>query len=164
MNKTKELVILAFLSAILFVQEQALSFLPNIQLTVFLLILYTRTVGIKKTVFIICVYCLLDNLFMASINLIYTPFMMIGWLLVPILLETIFKKMQTSMALAFLAIVFSFLYSWVYLIPNIWIYDVQPLAYLLADLPFEVLLAASSFITTLWLYEPCSKVLRHLMK
>ena len=36
MRRVKDITIIAILAAILFVQEQALSFLPNIQLTVFL--------------------------------------------------------------------------------------------------------------------------------
>ena len=49
MFRTKDLTIIAVFSAILFVQELSLSFIPNIQLTVFLLVLYSKVFGLKKT-------------------------------------------------------------------------------------------------------------------
>ena len=158
MSKTKEIVIIAFLAAILFVQEQVLTFLPNIQLTVFLLILYSCCLGLKKTLLIILIHVLLDNLVMGSFNLVFTPFMFIGWSIIPFVLHKM--KHVSVMQLALLSIVFALLYSWIYIIPNVLVYQFDFVAYLMADLPFELLLAMSSFITTLWLYEPCEKVLK----
>ena len=53
MHRVKDITIIAILAAILFVQEQALSFLPNIQLTVFLLVLYSKTLKLWKVLLII---------------------------------------------------------------------------------------------------------------
>ena len=53
MRRVKDITIIAILAAILFVQEQALSFLPNIQLTVFLLVLYSKTLKLWKVLLII---------------------------------------------------------------------------------------------------------------
>lgn len=156
MNKTKEIVVLALLAALLFVQEQALTFLPNIQLTVFLLIVYSKMLGYKKTLVIIFVHVLLDNLIMSSMNPLFMTFMLTGWSMIPIILHIV--KVESSMGLALLSIVFAFIYSWVYIIPNVLVYEMDFMAYLMADIPFEVLLSMSSFITTLWLYEPCRKV------
>lgn len=49
MKEIKELTLLAILSAIVFSLKQALAFLPNIQLVTFLFILYSRTIGTKRT-------------------------------------------------------------------------------------------------------------------
>ena len=38
----KDLIILALLATILYVQEEVLTFLPNIQLTIFLIVLYSK--------------------------------------------------------------------------------------------------------------------------
>lgn len=159
MSKTKEIVVIALLAAILFIQEQVLMFLPNIQLTVFLLIVYSRCLGLKKTLLVIVVYILLDNLVMGSFNVVFTPFVFIGWALIPLTLCTIAKNVQVTFHLAILAVVFALVYSWIYIIPNVIVYEFDYIAYLMADIPFEILLAVSSFITTLWLYEPCKKVL-----
>ena len=164
MSKTKEIVLIGIFSALLFIQEQLLVSLPNIQLTVFLIILYSKSFGYKKTSLIILIYVLLDNFFIGTFNFIYFPFMLIGWSLIPIGLHTIFKKVENSTHLACLSILFSLLYSWIYIIPNSIYYNLNPFVYFISDIPFEIILCISSFITTLWLYEPCIKVLRQLIK
>ena len=57
----KRLVRIAIFAAIMFVQEFALSFIPNVQLTVFLLVLYSKVFGLKKTCIIILIHTILDN-------------------------------------------------------------------------------------------------------
>lgn len=158
----KDMVIIAVCTAILFVQEELLSFLPNIQFTVFLIVLYSKKLGFIKTTFIVIIHTILDNLFMGSFNIIYFPFMLLGWLLIPLSLSTIFKKVESSFKLALLGILFSLLYSWIYIIPNSIILNINPLHYLYSDILFEIILAASSFISILWLYKPCSKIFDHL--
>ena len=162
MSKTKDIVIIGIFAAILFVQEQVLTFLPNVQLTVFLIILYSKCFGYRKTLAIILIHGLLDNFYMGSFNMVYFPFMLFGWSLIPILLHTIFKKINHGNHLACLSILFSLLYSWIYIIPNSIYYNLNPIVYFISDIPFEIILCVSSFITTLWLYEPCAKVLNQL--
>lgn len=150
--------IIAACTAILFAQEQLLSLLPNIQLTVFLIVLFSKKLKFIRTSIIIIIHTVLDNLVMGSFNIMYFPFMLIGWLIIPICISILFKRCESPLILALLGILFSFIYSWVYIIPNVIILDVKPLAYLSADLIFELILAASSFLSILWLYKPCSKV------
>ena len=162
MNKTKDLTLIGILTAILFIQEQLLTFLPNIQLTVFLIILYSKVLGLNKTILIIFIYSILDNFFMGSFNILFFPFMLFGWSLIPICLHTIFSKVNNSTTLAWLSILFSLLYSWIYIIPNSIFYNINPITYFISDILFEILLCISSFITTLWLFEPCAKILNKL--
>lgn len=163
MLQVKELTILAVLTAILFVQEQLLSFLPNISFTVFLMVLYAKRLGFWKSSCIIIIHTTLDNLVLGSFNLMFYPAMLIGWLLIPILLHTFFKRVNNPMGLALLGILFSLLYSWIFIIPNILFLEIDFWTYLVADIPFEIILAGSSFISILWLYEPLSKVLNKLL-
>ena len=160
----KDITLIALLTTILFVQEQLLSILPNIQLTVFLLVLYSKKLGFIKTTIICFIHVLLDNLIMGSFNVIYMPFMFIGWMIIPISLNTIFKKVNSNILLAFLGLLFSFLYCWIYIIPNTLILEVSFISYLVADILWEVLLATSSFLTILLLYEPCSNLFDKYIK
>lgn len=164
MNKTRDIVLIAIFATILFTQEQVLLFLPSVQLTFFLIILFSKTLGLKRSVLIVIIYVFLDNMFMASFNMVYTPFMLLGWLIIPISLNTIFKKVEDSFSLALLAILFSLLYSWIYIIPATMIMNIKFWPYLMADIPFEIVMCISSFVTTLWLYDPCSKVINKLIK
>lgn len=158
----KDLTIIAACAAILFVLEQLLSFLPNIQLTVFLIVLFSKKLGFIKTAIIVIIHTVLDNLVMGSFNIMYFPFMLIGWLMIPILLSTLFKRCESPIILALLGLLFSFVYSWLYIIPNVIILDVDPLAYFISDFIFEIILAASSFLSILWLYKPCARILDYL--
>ena len=118
MLTTRDITLIAILTAILFVQEQALSFIPNFQLTVFLIVLFSEKIGFVNTIIITAIHVLLDNLVMGSFNFIYVPFMLIGWLIIPVLLNTIFKKVNSNILLAVLGVMFSFIYCWIYIIPN----------------------------------------------
>jgi len=156
--------VIALLAALVFALEQLLAFLPNIQLTIFLLVLFSKKLGLIKTSIIIIIHTLLDNLFMSSLNLAYFPFMLIGWLIIPITLNTIFKRVNSNIALAFLGILFSVLYSWSFLLGNVLFMNVRFLDYFIADIPFEIILALSSFLSILLLYIPLSKLFDRFYK
>jgi len=154
---------IALLTVILFVQEELLTVLPNIQLTFFLIILYSKVLGFRKTVTIVPIYLLLDCLVMGALNPIFIIFQLIGWMLIPILVCSVFKKIDNNIILAIISILFSLLYSWIMIIPNIIVLQIDFRAYLIADLPFEGLLAGSSFLSTLLLYNPLKNVLGKLI-
>ena len=160
----RDITLIAILTTILFVQEQLLSFLPNIQLTVFLLVVYSKKLGLFKTIIITLIHTILDCFVMGSLNMMYFPFMLIGWMLIPILLNTIFKKVESNISLSFLGILFSLLYCWLYIIPSCIILQVDFLSYLYADIVWEVILAVSSFLTILLLYNPCSVTVDRFIK
>ena len=95
-NKIKELTFVAMLITVLFVQEQFLSFLPNIQFTVLLIVVYTKLVGIKKTLFILLIHVILDTTVYGGMLFLYVPFMFLGWALIPIIIGTIFKNNENE--------------------------------------------------------------------
>ena len=159
----KDIAIMAVMTGILFVQEQLLSSLPGIQLTIFLLVLYSKKFGLVRSSIIIVIHVILDNLFMNSFSLMYTPTMLIGLLAIPLTLCTIFKRVESPIWLALLGVAYSFVYCWLYIIPNYFIMNIDPIAYLLSDIIFEIILAVISFVTILLLYKPCSKVLDIMM-
>ena len=77
-KSTKDIAIIAIMTTILFVQEQLLSGLPGIQLSVFLIILYAKKFGLAKASLIVFLHVLLDNFYMSSFSLMYTPTMFLG--------------------------------------------------------------------------------------
>ena len=95
----KDIAIMAVMTSILFVQEQLLSSLPGVQLTIFLMVLYSKKFGFTKATIIIIVHVILDNLFNSSFSLMYTPTMLVGWMLIPLTICTIFKKVESPIIL-----------------------------------------------------------------
>lgn len=159
---TKDIVLIALFAAILTIQEELLVFIPNVNLTVFLIVVFSKSFGLLRSLLIVAVYVLLDNLIMGSLSPIWTPFMLLGWSLIPILLNTIFKLVNESTKLAVLGAFFSFLYCWIYLIPNVIVLNIDIRAYLAADIYFEIILAVTSFLSIMWFYEPVYKVIQRL--
>ncbi len=149
--------------AILFTQEQLLVFLPNVQLTVLLIILFVSVFSFKESIIMITSYVLLDSLYMGGFNVFYMVPMMLAWYLIPVSYHTILRKTKSEHKLALFAMVFGFVYGWMFIpfnmlqlgIPNFW-------PYLIADLPFELIMATTGFITVLWMYKPLYKVLNDL--
>lgn len=88
--------------------------------------------------------------------------MLLGWSLIPIIINVFFKKVENPIVLALVGLSCSFIYSWMFIIPQVIITKVDLIAYLVADLFFELILALTSFLTILWLYKPCSKLLYKL--
>lgn len=162
--KVKDITIIAVSAALLFSLEQALTFLPNVQLTVFLIVLFSKKLGFTKTTLIVLIHVILDNLVMGSFNIMYFPFMLLGWLVIPLTLTTIFKKASSPITLGFLGILYSFIYSWMFIIPQVLILNIDVVAYLVGDFWWEVVLALSSFLSILWLYTPCSNLLDRIIK
>ena len=154
----KDITLIAILAAILFVQKQVFSFIPFIQFTVLLLFLYSKHLGTIKTLIIITIHVILDNLLSGYFNPILVLSMIIGWSLIPILLCSIFKKVNSNIMLALLGLLLSFLYSWVIALPHSIIMEIDFFSYLTMDIIYELSLSISSFITILLLYKPLSKV------
>lgn len=163
-NVIKRIALIAMLTVIVFVLEEVMTFLPNIQLTVFLLFLYSKKLKFYESSIIVTIHVMLDNFILGSFNIYYTPAMFIGWMPIPVLTNLFFKKIEKPIILAFIASLFAVLYSLVYAVASVIILKVDYIKYLIADLPFASLLVLSSFISTLLLYKPLSNVMDKYIK
>lgn len=148
----------ALFLAIIVVQEFALSFIPGLQLTSLLLTLHYYLYGSKQTLFLLIPYVIIDNLLMGSLNLLYTPAMLIAWLLLIVLLKAF--KTENVLAISFIVGFHGFLYSWCFVIVSCFMYQVDFMHYLLMDIPFEILMVVNGFLTTLILFNPLIKTLK----
>ncbi len=157
----KDIIIISILSSILFVSEQILTFIPNVQITFLLIIVFSKIFKLRITLLIILIHVLLDNLFLASFNIMFVPFMFIGYSIIPISLY--FIKVDKEVVLALLSIIFSCIYCSLYIIPNTIVFNVNILDYLIADIPFMIILSLSSFISVIWLYKPIKEKLEKII-
>lgn len=153
--------LIAILSAILLVQQVALSFLPNVQTTVLLIVLYTKVLGFRKTTLIIFIHVILYNTLSPFGSVIPLHFisMFVGYMMIPILLNTLFNKFETALQLASAGLLFGFLYGWAFIPISVFVLDIPLTTYLMMDLPFELVMAVSNFLTIYWLYDPLKKLL-----
>ena len=155
--KLRDLLVITFAAVILFVADELLHSIPNVQLSVFFLVLFSRKLKTARTALVIVIYVLLDALYMTAVNPVYMTFMILGWMMTPVLMNTLFARTESELVLALGSILCALAYCWMFAIPNVLIYRMDFVKYMLADLPFEAILCASSFLSVLWLYRPCSK-------
>jgi hypothetical protein len=156
--KIKDITLIGVLAAILFLIDQVLSFVPFLQFSMLLIVLFSRKLGSLKTSFIILIFVVLGYL-LIEFNLLFIVFSIIGWLFAPLLSNTIFKNTRSVILIGLESILFSFLYSWIHIIPSCIIIESSIIEYLKMDIVFELTLAASSFVTIVFLYKPLEKVL-----
>jgi len=165
MKKTNEITLLAACIAILFVQEQVLTFIPNFQFTTVLIVIYSRVFGIKKTLIIISVHVLLDNMYMGSIGMpnIVIP-MLIAWTIIPLVICTIFKANNNILTLAIFGYIYGHIYGLVYVPFQALLLNIDIVKYIIADIPFEIIMGVSNFLTIIWIYDPLKTTLESLYR
>ena len=162
--KTKDIAIMGILTAILFAQEEALTFIPNVQLTFLLITLYTKVLGFKKTLVIVTIHVCLDNLVMGSFNLITVPPMLVGYYFMVITLGLVFKKVESPLILGLLGILYAFTYDFCFAFSDSIILKTSFVAWYAMGIVFDIVLAACNFLTIYWLYKPLKKVMNMFIK
>jgi hypothetical protein len=157
----KDTALIAICAAVLFVQQMAFSFIPNVQLSTLLIVLYAKVLGFKRTTLIILIHVIAYNLLspFGPVIPVYMPFMFAAWMLIPISLNTFLKKIKSSFGLAIFGLLFGFIYGWMFIPAAVFITGTPFVAYLVMDIPFEIVMGLSNFITILWLYQPLKNVL-----
>lgn len=161
----KELTILSSLTTILVVQNILLSHIPYIQLTFFLIFLYGKILGIKKTAIIIFLFVLIINLILGFVIPIQLLIMYLGYMFGPVLLNTIFKKTNNPLYIAIICLFCSIIYilfldfSWWLIYPS----NINGLLIMLGQgLLFAIPVFISSFFSVLILFEPLRKVINDM--
>ncbi|HEY8445309.1 MAG TPA: hypothetical protein VIK94_04155 [Bacilli bacterium] len=158
--RIKDVAQIAILAVIIFGIEAALMFLPNVQVTVLLIVVYSKVFNLKKSILIVTIYTILDNLLF--LNIYYLPFMLVGWLVIPVSLNTVFKKVNNVYILATLSIFYVLFYSLMYVVADVIILKIGFLERMLSDSIFVMIFIVSSFVSILWLYEPLKKLILKL--
>ena len=132
--KTSELALLAMLTAILFVQETLLSSLPNIQLSVVLIMVYAATLGIPKATLVMTLHVLLDNMIWGSLNPLTACPMWLGWFIL-ILIGFALKKAPLPIIVTG-SVIGSLIYCWCFALFNYLFMDINIVSYITADILF----------------------------
>lgn len=150
----KQFTILSVLVALTIVLEQVLSFLPNIQVTCLLIVIISTSFDKKSISLAILVYVTLDNL-IGGFTYLY-PFMFISWLVFALLINQ--AKERNEFVLALMSLVFGFIHMLILAVPTILILKVDPIIYLMADIPYTIVFMLVNFLTVFWLYQPLKKI------
>lgn len=157
MEKTKQLVVDAFLAGLLFVVQIALMHLPNIELVSLLTILYTCIFG-KQIIVILAVFIMLEGLVYGFgiwwISYLYIWYLLAGgaWLL---------RKMQSpdwgyAVLSGMFGLSFGFLCSIPYLSGGIG----AGISWWISGILFDIIHGISNLVIAFVLFRPLGRVLR----
>lgn len=158
----KKLCYIVVLTTILFVQEEVLTFIPSVQFTFFLIILYGATIGLGYGSIIVVIHVLLDNLYMSSFTIFTIGPMLIGYEVTLICGYLLRNRSEWIIALA--SGICALIYAALFIPVNIVVYNVDPIAYIIADIPFDVVLVCCNVLCVLILYKPMYKLLNDEFK
>ena len=156
----KRLCILVALTTILFVQEELLTFIPNVQLTFLLVVVFGATIGLRDGTIVILVHVLLDNLFMGTFNLYCMTPQFLG-LFITLLLSWLCKN-KNEIIQSIMGTLGALIYCWLYVLVNIWFLKAPFMEYFIADIPFEIMLMSTIAFTMIYLYKPLRRKLSEL--
>lgn len=162
----RSITLTAMLLAVLVVQEYVLTGIPQVQLTVLLILVYAMFLPYAELIPMIVAYVLLDNLLMGSFSLLYTPTMLIIWPLFAVVARRL--RRHPDYLKFILVIVFSFVYGWAFVPASIYVMHLSSwtmvYSYLVADFPAEIAFAVVNIITFQLLYTPLVRLLGMLMR
>ena len=161
----KDITIMASFTTILIVQNILLFNIPYFQLTFFLIFLYAKILGLKRTSIIVLMYVAVSNLILGFVLPLQLITMYIGFMIGPILLNTIFIKINNPPLIATLALFSSIVYillldfSWWLVYPS----NFEGLLIMLGQgLIFALPVFVSSFVSVLMLFNPLQRVVSSL--
>ena len=151
---------MSVLTGVMFVLELALFSIPSVQLTFLLMLIYSRILGTPKTMIIIFVHVLLDTVLFGGLMSFYMGSMLFGYMLIPIMANTIFKRVENVYVLALFSGLSAVLYAWSFIPPTMLLYNIDVWLYLMADIPFTAVLVINNFIATIVLYKPLTRIFK----
>lgn len=158
-GKTQQLVTMAVLSAILFVGQSGMAFLPNIEPVSTLIILYT--LAYRKQVFpIIYAFVLMEGL-LFGFGVWWISYLYIWSILALIVLAL--RKMDSAFLWAVVSGAYGLAFGALCAVPYLISGGLYAaFSYWSAGIPYDILHCAGNFVLTLVLYRPLSNLLKRL--
>ena len=160
--QTKELVVMAFLSAVLLAVQVALAPIPNIELVSLLIYIYTQIYR-KKVFFIIYVFVFLEGC-VYGFGIWWLGYLYVWSVLafVILLLKEVGRQKSTSLSCVILGgygLIYGFLFSIPYFVILGWN---AGFAYWVSGIPFDLIHCTGNIAAALILYKPLHSVIRWL--
>jgi len=161
MMSVKRMIMIALAVTIIIIQEELLVMIPNVQFTVLLIILFSSIFTLKESIIMVFVYVLIDSMYMGALNPLYMTPMILAWSFIPFSIHTYLRGTKSEVKLAIFALGFGFLYGMAFIpfkmieqgITQLW-------PYFIADLPFEIIMSVTGFLTVILLFKPLYSVVK----
>lgn len=157
--KAKDIALIGFLSAILFVSQVALSFLPNIEIVSLLVIIYTLVFK-KKVFFAIYIFAILEGMFY-GFGTWWIMYLYVWSVLA--LLTLWFQKNTSHLFWCLISALYGLSFGALCAIPYFFIGGWgMGAAYWVSGIPFDIIHCIGNFAVTLILFKPTLAILSYL--
>lgn len=160
MNKCKEIVLIALLSAILVISKELLAFLPNIELVTFLLIMYSKHFKLENSLMIANVFCLLQMVLYGIGE--WTPIYFFVWNGL-VFISYHFKRLKRD-SYALLAACFGLTFGFFFALPYLFFSLESMLAYWIKGLFFDLIHGIGNYLMVMILYDATDSWMNRYMK
>ncbi|MFW6278935.1 MAG: hypothetical protein ACOC2G_01985 [Bacillota bacterium] len=155
----RDIALIGIISATITAGKLALSFIPNVEIVTLLFILYTTSLGTKRTLLAALIFSTTEILIYGFATWLLGYY--IFWPLLILITGLLNKKIQTEYGYAFLAGIFGLLFGAFFaLVESLFYGYMYGFSYWIRGLPFDVVHGVSNFIIVLLLYRPLSELLR----
>lgn len=150
------LTLTAMFLAVIVVLEASMVMLPNVQLTVLLMMVFATLFPKALFVPFVVAYVVIDNFtgifLMGSIDFMILIPMALAWLLLLYGTRALLKA--PFWVLLLFSFGFGFVYGWMYIPAHVLKFGITTLwPYFIADLPFEITMAISNIVSVFLLYR-----------
>lgn len=163
----KDIALIGMMVAVIEVCKVALSFLPNIELTSFWLIMFTLFFG-WKIVFVVPVFILIEGA-MYGVGLWWIMYLYAWPLLV--LIAFLFRKQESMWFFCFLSSIFGFSFGFLCSFPYFFIGAVgngvmagirSAFLWWIAGIPWDIVHGVGNFVLMLILYKPITMAMKRM--
>ena len=159
---TKNIAVIAVMSALLVAGKFALSWVPNVEIVTPLIILFSVVFGFRRSIFAVVIFCLLDNI-------LYPPSYVVAiqyffhWPLLCVLANLI-KKFGEENEILFVALAaLMAILFWLETPVLNAVFQISPfLPTLVSGIPFMLPMLLSNVLVVLFVFKPAKRALMHI--
>lgn len=154
-----DITVLAILSALLFVVQAALAFLPNIELVSLLTIIYTLIIG-RRTLYTIYIFAILEGL-VYGFGIWWFNYLYVWTIL--FIVVSLLRKNKSVIIWAIISSFFGLSFGFLCAIPYAAAGGLGAgFAWWVAGIPFDVIHGVGNFVVTLLLFKPVYYIISKL--
>lgn len=157
--KTKDIVLIGFLSAILFVTQVSLAFLPNIEIVSLLVISYT-IVFRKKVFYVIYIFAILEGVFY-GFGTWWIMYLYVWTVLA--LITLVLKNNKSHIFWCLVSALYGLSFGALCAIPYFFIGGwTMGVSFWISGIPFDIIHCIGNFAVALVLFKPIVNILNYL--
>ncbi len=157
---TRELVLIAVMTAVLEVSKHALDALPNIELVSLLVILYTLHFGLRKTLITVLIFAVIESM-IYGIGIWSAAYLYV-WPVLAFLAYTV-RNHASRFNISVLSAMFGLFFGMLCALLTLFIGGFRmAFSWWIAGIPYDLIHCAGNFLTAFLLYNPLSRALGQL--